>query len=736
MDKIKLKRSLIFSVILTCTALHCTACGGGSESTTRNTPPPLGGNTTYASPTLETVNIQGDNIVLAWNQTGEAPSGGYEIYVNDIDTGSTHQTHLLNQTISGLDVTVSHCFNIEALFLQADPDQNLLSNEVCSTPAPPPSASYSSPTLETVNIQGDNIVLAWNQTGEAPSGGYEIYVNDIDTGSTHQTHLLNQTITGLDVTVTHCFNIEALFGQADPEQNLLSNQICSTPSAPPPPVEEGVYYIQADTPSGMCGNITPDYTSIATALAASTAGDTFHLLSGLYDTYVNFPHGGTLTHPITLMYTPAGTCTSGDGLRTAIIDCINATGRNCVSANYSNIIIDGLEVRNSDENGIKVDGHVNGYLDENAHGNWGGYGERAYRVNGASNVIIRNNYIHHIDTDGVKMGHANNILVENNEIHSTGRADNTTQQGIDMVGVYNSVIRGNFVHDSVEASQQMNVGIFAKGGSENILIENNTITDIGYPYACLELGGDTEWYNTRYTPSEVNYISPTPGNTLTDDLLAVDRYNSEDNPIDNPATYDASTMAELRNAIVRGNILVDCDPAISFRNAYNPKVYNNTVINSGVGQGLLKFWGDGNHHHTNVDVSIYNNLFYNEAGSLPSLTRGYFQVKDPGGIYPSNLVGIIVKNNIFFDGNDDGSLSFDFDFNVNASDSENIISDPMIVLDLFNYSYVLEEGSPAINNGLDLRELGVVTAPFIGIQGIEREGDSTTDIGAMEYITP
>jgi hypothetical protein len=354
-------------------------------------------------------------------------------------------------------------------------------------------------------------------------------------------------------------------------------------------------------------------TSIAAALAPSMPGDEVRLLPGVFDEVVVFARGGTSGNPIT---------------------------------SYPYLIVDGLEVRNCQNNGIKVDGDANGTPTPHpagaAHGYYsygyyaGWYDDhgniRNYNVNGSDYVVIRNNRVHHTGDDGLKIGHTNHIYMLNNEIYRAGTA--AEQQGIDMVGVYDSVVCGNYIHDEpgLGGPQSMNKGIFDKGGSQNILIQNNVVRDIEPPEACIEVGGDTEWYNTRYDPHLVD------GRSSTDIITNI---NSQilDQTMDPRGSghtigllylmyqphYAPELMSESRFAVVRGNLMVNCDPPLSMRNTYGARVYNNTAIDSGASQHWLKLWddneadGDGTlvhngitwqeANHDNVDLQVCNNLF-------------------------------------------------------------------------------------------------------------------------------
>ncbi len=143
----------------------------------------------YPAPILQTVEVDGSNLVLSWTLpagTSGVPSGGYDVIVNGTDTGTTWRTEKTSAVISGLQAGVEHSFHIQARWLQADPHQVPYSNELSGTipasssdvadptgDAPlPPSPSFSGPVKafpgavgfgsETVAGRGGQIIKVTN----------------------------------------------------------------------------------------------------------------------------------------------------------------------------------------------------------------------------------------------------------------------------------------------------------------------------------------------------------------------------------------------------------------------------------------------------------------------------------------------------------------------------------------------------------------------------------------------
>jgi hypothetical protein len=109
----------------------------------------------------------------------------------------------------------------------------------------------------------------------------------------------------------------------------------------------------------------------------------------------------------------------------------------------------------------------------------------------------------------------------------------------DAVAVRHAVMRGCYLHDPVVISMS-SPGAFFKGGSNEILMENNLFCRI-HGNAAVMLGGDTggQWFDPLYTNPKIESV----------------------------------------DEVVRNNFLADFDDAaFEVRGAQNAKIYNNTVV--------------------------------------------------------------------------------------------------------------------------------------------------------------
>ena len=174
------------------------------------------------------------------------------------------------------------------------------------------------------------------------------------------------------------------------------------------------YYVDnraSNTSDSNPGTQAQPWKTMDHAASTMTAGDTTFVKAGTYNEVIQFDHSGTSSSPITLQAYP------GDR------PIVDGAGKNAPSykgsiygANVSNIVVDGFEIKNSDEYGI----------------------EFQY----ASNITIKNCYIHDVNRNGIEFMYSKDSVVEHNEVFATGWNCISSESGSNIKFLY------NYVHDN------------------------------------------------------------------------------------------------------------------------------------------------------------------------------------------------------------------------------------------------------------------------------------------------
>ena len=282
----------------------------------------------YGAPTLLSAEVSASNVVLAWIQENSVPEGGYDIFIDGVDTGALYRTTTTSQAIGGLDLTQAHCFTVEARYtntgeffpsnqlcseaqlppnqapsisgnpttvisegdsysftpVASDPEGDSLTFSIANKPAwatfdsgtgslsgtpqvgsagsygnilisvsdgalsdtlpafevvVNPTVVYGAPTLISADVSAADVVLTWTQENSVPEGGYDVFIDGVDTGPLYRTTATSVAIGGLDLAQTHCFTVESRYTNTG--EFFSSNQVCSEAQAPAnqPPVIGG-----------------------------------------------------------------------------------------------------------------------------------------------------------------------------------------------------------------------------------------------------------------------------------------------------------------------------------------------------------------------------------------------------------------------------------------------------------------------------------------------------------------
>ncbi|MCW4351024.1 MAG: putative Ig domain-containing protein [Candidatus Thiodiazotropha endolucinida] len=96
-----------------------------------------------------------------------------------------------------------------------------------TTNTPEPAEVFGAASLTTAAVSGDDVVLSWSQANDVPQGGYNIFIDGVNSEDLSSTTGTTATVQGLDLSVQHCFTVQARYTQATPVQFFTSNSRCT-----------------------------------------------------------------------------------------------------------------------------------------------------------------------------------------------------------------------------------------------------------------------------------------------------------------------------------------------------------------------------------------------------------------------------------------------------------------------------------------------------------------------------
>ena len=191
------------------------------------------------------------------------------------------------------------------------------------------------------------------------------------------------------------------------------------------------------------GSKEAPFGTIQAAADAATPGTAIMVKAGAYNENVKVRTSGTEDAPIWIV--------SADGDQAATITPISESISTVHGRGVDNVVISGFQIDGAEnQHGIEFTQAGHDYH------NW------------VNNIVIENNHIVSTGLDGIKLAQTNNVEVTGNKILG-GR-----EEAIDLVTVNHAVISGNEI-DGLDGRS----GITVKGGSEDIVIEKNAITNVG-----------------------------------------------------------------------------------------------------------------------------------------------------------------------------------------------------------------------------------------------------------------
>jgi len=290
-----------------------------------------------------------------------------------------------------LDTSIEHCFFIEARWTQVG--EFPVSNEMCvppmesttappeepqppgETPEPPGETQPPDPTtpvLESAELiispnPGPEHILSWSLPPSSlgtPDGGYDIFIDGVDTNEEHRTTSLQTLINNLDTSIEHCFFIEARWTQVG--EFPVSNEMCV------PPMESTTAPPEEPQPPGETPPPSGTSTNISTCQTLNIPGQTYVLTSDITTTENCF------------VITADGITLHGNGHK-LIGDATGVLGQREGDFGVHIIASNGVTIQNMDLS----------------------YWMHGIEIESSDQTTVKNNYIHNINKYGVQLDGSN-----------------------------------------------------------------------------------------------------------------------------------------------------------------------------------------------------------------------------------------------------------------------------------------------------------------------------------------
>jgi hypothetical protein len=327
---------------------------------------------------------------------------------------------------------------------------------------------------------------------------------------------------------------------------------------------DGIYVSPQGNDATATGAVNAPYKSINSALAVAKSGATIILRGGTY-----YEHNSVRIRQSNI------TIKSAKGER-AVIDLPLAHDPD--SRKESSTIRFDPEVSGCKLQHLEIMG---GYYAVTMESKWGWGGADDWMS--ASNIIIEDCILHDSRYDVVKIkANGKNITIRYNEIFNSGKgfsgndcapeSERGNAEGIDNVNGANMLVQNNYIHDICTN------GVYAKGGATDVVIENNLIERTNKAGILVGYDTSTDWFDLAANPQYYENIRGIVRNNLIINTgqSGIGLFASKDAQVYNNTLVNVANNA-FHSAIYFGLSYQDWDPDAGRPANVNPSIHHNIV---------------------------------------------------------------------------------------------------------------------------------------------------------------
>jgi hypothetical protein len=201
---------------------------------------------------------------------------------------------------------------------------------------------------------------------------------------------------------------------------------------------------------------------------------------------------------------------------------------------------------------------------------------------GVSDIIIEDCKLHDSKNDVIKVKpNCKNVMIRYNEIYNSGQGFTSEEcvpdgrgnaEGIDNVNGNNMIVQNNYIHDICTN------GIYAKGGATDVLIENNRIENAHGGGILVGFDTNLEYFDTMVNPQYYENIRGTVRNNLIINTASdgIGFYSSKDALVHNNTLVNVNT-GPYHSAIYFGISPQDGEPYPGSPSNIHPNIHHNIV---------------------------------------------------------------------------------------------------------------------------------------------------------------